>query len=133
MEHSDFGARFGFLLWRHHLLAGQPPSLEAIGKAVGRSGVAVGAWRASLDAPPDWRVQEALIAFFALENDRWLVRGQGEAPDPELWRMWRQRRNQIMHGLPTKAAEPPAYYGKQPSQETPVKKKTAAKKPRKTG
>lgn len=86
-QSTTFGERFGFALWMAHLTTGEVPSYADIGRRVGRTGPAVGAWIAANDPPPDWKVHEPLAKYLGVEDD-WLVKGRGEPPDQILWSRW---------------------------------------------
>lgn len=89
--HAHFGTRFGFLIWRRHLLDGEAPSFAAIGEQVGRTGPAVSAWRRYAEPPFGYEVGRKLAAFFEAD-EAWLVRGEGVAPDPDLFQRWEAAR-----------------------------------------
>lgn len=87
MARSTFSERFGFARWLRHLTTGESPGFAEIGRAVERTGPAVGAWLQSDDPPPDWRVHEPLATYFGVD-ERWLIREQGEPPRLDLWEVW---------------------------------------------
>lgn len=92
VTHSTFAERFGYALWIKHLRDGDAPSFAEIGRAVDRTGPAVSAWRNSEEPPPDYRVHPPMAAYFDID-ERWLIRDEGVAPEPELWTRWlRERR-----------------------------------------
>lgn len=92
---SFFGVRFNYLRWRRFLETGEAPTFADIGRAVGRTGPAVGAWVHMQGAPTDYRLHGPLLEFFELESDAWLIKDQGEAPDPELYRVWLQHQGVV--------------------------------------
>lgn len=96
MKHSHSGGptfreRLAYLRWLKHLVVGEPPTKEAIGEAVNRSGAWVSKWEDSPTAPKDYTVHAPLAAYFDVGRD-WLIEGVGEAPDPDLWTRWRLAR-----------------------------------------
>lgn len=101
---TTFGDRFGFLLWLKHLENGEPPSYRDVGKAVERTGEAVGAWRVREDAPPDYRLHDPLADFFGADPE-WIVTGKGEPPEPELWKVWTRYRRAQPKSVPAGAAK----------------------------
>lgn len=94
VDPSSFSTRFGFLLWLKHLAEGVPPSYKEVGEAVGRSGVAVSAWRAMENAPIDYRLHEPLSRYFSA-SAKWIVDGEGDPPQPELWKVWLRSRQGV--------------------------------------
>lgn len=87
MELSTFGVRFGYLRWLKHLKDGEPPSLNAIGEAVGRHGVTVGEWR-DKERFPNVRGLDAELSRYFGAPPAWIADGEGEPPQPELWKIW---------------------------------------------
>lgn len=91
MTHSTFAERFAYARTLRLVRTGDYPSKAEIGRAVDRTGQAVGPWE-ELDEPPtDWRVHGPLAAYLGVP-ERWLIRGEGEAPRPELWAAWLSER-----------------------------------------
>lgn len=84
---STFGQRFGYARWLYHLRTGDAPTNKAIAEQVGRSAPAVGAWVVAEAPPPHYITHAPLAAFFELD-ERWLLRGEGDPPYPELWKEW---------------------------------------------
>jgi hypothetical protein len=117
----SFGDRFGYLLWLKHLADGEAPSYRDVGKAVERSGEAVGAWRVREDAPPDYRVHEPLAGFFGAAQE-WVVTGKGEPPEPELWKFWIRYRRAQPKPVPAGAAKQVTRADVAAGKKTPTKK-----------
>lgn len=87
VAHSRFGERFGYGRWLKHLTDGVAPTHAEIGRAVDRTGPAVGAWLLEAEPPSDWKVHTPLAELLGLE-EKWLIRDVGPPPRPELWREW---------------------------------------------
>lgn len=86
-----FGERFGYLVWLRHLTDGHAPTNEDIGRAVGRTGVSVGAWFDKEKAPDGRDLDDPLDVYFNGAG-KWLLSGQGEPPRPELLVAWEAAR-----------------------------------------
>lgn len=88
---STFGLRLGYANWLYHLSTGEPLTLAAIAKAVGRTGPAVGSWFARALPPPDYLdgtpLHEPLASTLGVSKE-WLINGHGDAPMPDLWKIW---------------------------------------------
>lgn len=106
MAPSRFADRLGYVRWLYHLVHGAAPTHAAIGAAVGRSGVAVSYWMDETDAPTDYRLHAPLSAFFGAQ-ERWLVRGEGDPPRPELWAAWMKERTRVAR-MPVASFRPAA-------------------------
>jgi hypothetical protein len=91
VEQSTFAVRLGYARWLRHLLAGEAPGNAEIARAVKHTGQWLTRWAASAEPPTDFRVHEPIAAFLGV-SERWLFRGTGEAPRPELWDAWRLAR-----------------------------------------
>lgn len=92
MSSPDFAERLAYARLLRHFRTGEAPGNAEIGRAVGRSGPWVTKWAQLHDPPRDYTVHAPLAAFLGVE-ERWLIRGQGSAPDPELWNRWREMRD----------------------------------------
>lgn len=108
MARSGFDVRFGYLRWLRYLTDGEPPSFAEIGKAVGGDdplvGQTVSGW-ARRDTATDSRKNNRGLAVYFGVSEAWLVDGEGEAPRPELWRVWVAARTAPKHPLPKLSRE----------------------------
>lgn len=114
MEHS-FGIRLGYARWLKHLRDGWAPGHAEIGKAVGRTGQAVRGWAQLDDAPTDYRIHEPLVEFLGID-ETWLIRGDGDAPKPDLWKEWTRARKIQLRAAP-KGAFPKLTRAKKAAEE----------------
>jgi hypothetical protein len=123
---SRFGQRFGYARWLKHLVDGTAPTHAEIGRAVGRTGPAVGAWLAESEPPSDWKVHAPLAGFLGVDEG-WLVKQEGKPPRPELWREWL-----VARALDAARAEDPAgveeFLEKERAASRPATARGAAKK-----
>jgi hypothetical protein len=102
-----FGERLGYARWLYHLVTGAAPSHAEIGREVGRTGPAVGAWMEEQEPPSDYRVHAPLAAFLGVEEG-WLIRDAGEPPRAELWAAWTAERRRAPRLKLRPAKEPAA-------------------------
>lgn len=93
MARSVFAERFGYVIWLAHLRTGTAPSFAEIGRAIGGlTGQAVSGWADREKPPANYELHKPLATFFGVSID-WLIGGEGEAPQKELWEIWlRERR-----------------------------------------
>jgi hypothetical protein len=129
---ETFADRFAFARLVRHFRTGKSPDNAEIGRAVARTGQWVTKWAESLEPPTDFRVQEPLASFLGVDV-RWLFRGEGEPPMPELWARWlaeRERDNRPgykrvaeRHGAKVAEGSPT-----RPSTKEPAKKAAGARK-----
>jgi len=100
-DKSAFSERLGFALWLYALNhGGRVPGNATIARAVGRTGPAVTVWLKQNYAPPDYEpkdsqrlkapLHQALADYLAVPKD-WLIDGEGDAPEPDLWKQWLAR------------------------------------------
>lgn len=102
-----FGERLGYARWLKHLTDGVAPAHAEIGREVGRTGPAVGAWMDEEEPPTDYRVHGPLAAFLGVD-ERWLIKNEVEPPRPELWKAWIAERRRAPRLAMKRAKEPAA-------------------------
>lgn len=44
------------------------------------------------EAPTDYRLHRPLLDYFELKDGDWLIEGNGDPPQPELWPIWERAR-----------------------------------------
>lgn len=94
MPHSHattFAERLAFARLVYHYRTGKSPGNADLGRAVKRTQPWATKWAASDTPPTDYRVHAPLAAFLQVD-ERWLIRGEGEPPMPDLWTTWRSQR-----------------------------------------
>jgi hypothetical protein len=88
---SGFAERLAFARLLTHFRTGRCLSNTEIGAAVGRTQPWVTKWAKSATPPRDYEVHAPLAGFLGVD-ERWLIRGEGDAPELELWNRWRDER-----------------------------------------
>lgn len=86
-----FHERLAYARWLRHLRTGECTTDKEIADATDRSSPWVTKWKVSEEAPADRHAARALSTFFGIE-ERWLMDGEGEAPEPDLWPRWEAAR-----------------------------------------
>lgn len=103
MTHTTFAERLAFArlvrLWRTGLYAGN----AEIARAVGHTGQWMSKWAGSETPPPNYLAHAPLAAYLEVD-ERWLIRGEGEPPRPDLWAIWIE--DQRRRTLPASATPP---------------------------
>jgi len=96
-----FAERLAYARLLVHLRTGRCVTHTEISEAVGRTQPWVTKWARSATPPRDYEVHRPLAAFLDVD-EAWLVRGEGSAPEPELWERW------LAAPPPRPAPRPPA-------------------------
>lgn len=94
---STFAERLAYARWIRHLSSGAAATNAEIGRAVKRTGQAITGWSVREAPPPDYLNNKPLhspLAAFLGVDERWLISGEGDPPEPELWKQWRALRTQ---------------------------------------
>ena len=87
MKLAGFGERLAYARLLVHFRSGRCLTNTEIGAAVERTQPWVTKWAKSAKPPRDYEVHAPLAAFLAVD-ERWLIRGEGTAPESELWERW---------------------------------------------
>jgi hypothetical protein len=89
---QGFSDRLAYARLLVHFRTGRCVSNTEIGAAVERTQPWVTKWAKSAKPPKDFEVHAPLAAFFAVD-ERWLMRGEGDPPEVELWERWQAGRD----------------------------------------
>lgn len=87
MKLAGFAERLAYARILVHFRLGRCITNTAIGAAVDRTQPWVTKWAKSSKPPKDFQVHEPLAAFLGVD-EMWLIRGQGEPPERDLWDRW---------------------------------------------
>jgi transcriptional regulator with XRE-family HTH domain len=85
-----------------HFRTGQCVGQTDIAKAADRTQPWVAKWEKSPSAPKDYTTHRPLAAYLGVDED-WLIRGEGEPPEPDLWDRWSASRAPRVAPVPTAA------------------------------
>lgn len=95
VAHSKFWERLAYARFRYSAYHGHEPGNAEIGRAVDRSGQAISAWDGRDLPPPDYIDGKPLhqpLADFLEVPKTWLIGGDGDPPDGDLWKYWQALR-----------------------------------------
>lgn len=90
---STFAERLAYARWLYHGSAREALSQADIARAVKRTAGWVTKWTESDVPPRDYEVHRPLADMLRV-SEAWLIRGEGDPPDPGLWATWIERRRQ---------------------------------------
>lgn len=87
MKLAGFAERLAFARVLMHFRRGRCVTNTEIGAAVERTQPWVTKWAKSATPPKDYEVHRPLAAYLGVEES-WLIRGEGDPPDVDLWDRW---------------------------------------------
>jgi len=87
VAHTTFAERLAYARLVFHYRTGKAPGNAEIARSAGRTGEWLTKWERSPTPPRDYTVHAPIAAYLGAD-ERWLFRGEGEPPMPQLWEEW---------------------------------------------
>lgn len=105
-QDAGFAGRLAYLRWLRARGRAAPETDREVAAAAGVGYPWFTKWKSRADAPDSHVIRERFLRGLHLDST-WIFDGQGEPPEPDLWRRWLERPSYLR----VMAETPPTYDG----------------------